>query len=70
MERDEVLLIKTFDSVDIDTGAPLKTQFHSAFEPAGAPASTPYRRSCEARCLAIFPNAYENSASTAPSARL
>lgn len=60
MIKDEVLLMKTFDSADgLDlAGKPLKTQFHSAFDHPHAPANAPWRRSCEARCLLVFPDAY------------
>lgn len=59
MQREEVLLMKIFDSIAYDTGAPLKVQFHSAFEDPNTPASAPYRRSCELRCLCVFPDAYK-----------
>ena len=52
MSRDELLLIKTYDSAQ----RPFRPTLHTAFEPGegkgegGAP-----RRSCEARLLLVFP---------------
>ena len=55
--HDEVLIIKTYDSLSHDTGAPYVTQLHSSFEDPTTPADAPYRRSNETRCLLLFPYA-------------
>ena len=48
MTRDEVLLIKTFDS----TTTPFVPPFHSSFDGGGAGAP---RCSCEAKLLVVLP---------------
>ncbi len=51
MTRDEVLLIKTFDSA---TDGRARRSIHSAFNNPEAPADSPPRESIESRCLVFF----------------
>jgi len=66
MTRDEVLLLKTWDSAgglarssgargDGEDGIPCCTfSFHSAFQDLAAPADAPTRQSIEVRCLVVY----------------
>jgi hypothetical protein len=51
MSRDEVLLIKTFDSA---TDGRARRSIHSAFDNPEAPAHAPPRESIESRCLVFY----------------
>ena len=50
MSKDELLLIKTYDSAQ----RPFRPTLHTAFEPGEGQGGAP-RRSCEARLLLVFP---------------
>ena len=52
MSKDELLLIKTYDSAQ----RPFRPTLHTAFEPGEGQGGAP-RRSCEARLLLVFPPA-------------
>lgn len=68
MTRDEVILIKTWDSAGglaqsngrhadsygVDGNAPCTFSFHSGFSDSNTPADAPERQSIEVRCVALF----------------
>ncbi len=53
MQRDEVLLLKTFDSA---TDGVARRVVHSAFDNPLAPADAPARESIESRLLVFYPD--------------
>ena len=60
MQADEAILLKTFDSLDHDTGANYRLCWHTAFHDPNTPAHCGPRHSCEARAVLITP--YEKKA--------
>ena len=52
MNKDEVLMILTYDSAM----TPFVPTLHTSFSVPGMPEDAPARRSCEARVLCLLPN--------------
>ncbi len=52
MNKDEVLMILTYDSAM----SPFVPTLHTSFSVPGMPEDAPARRSCEARVLCLLPN--------------
>ena len=67
MEADEVVLLKTYDSIFYDTNTKYRNNWHSAFHDPTTPDACGPRHSGEARCVLITPYA---DAAAAGKARL